>query len=198
MISEHYTKGYNNKKSILVFGNKPEDITGYADAISSDELYVPHHILEKDYTMKELQQMNRYDNVPASELVWLPQSFHNGNREIHKGLRESKPNHIGKWTRSEKTRQKLFYSKYERKVEFENKQREQRLMKIRFELTFNRTDISRQRKYKLCESIIKRVNRNIKLEEFEKLLKRQSELKIVGGIIWFKYEEKLQKLIEVL
>lgn len=83
MISEQYTNGFlaNNGKSrikpILVFGNNPEDITGYDEAISSNELYVPHHILEKDYTMKELQQMNRYDVVPASELVWLPQSFHN-------------------------------------------------------------------------------------------------------------------------
>lgn len=83
MISEQYTNGFlaNNGKSrikpILVFGNNPEDITGYEEAIISNELYVPHHILEKDYTMKELQQMNRYDVVPASELVWLPQSFHN-------------------------------------------------------------------------------------------------------------------------
>ena len=83
MISENYTIGFLNtdKKSRfkpnLVFGNKPEDIEGYEEAINSDEMYVPHHKLEKDYTMNELQQMNRYDIVPSNELIWLPQSYHN-------------------------------------------------------------------------------------------------------------------------
>lgn len=69
MISRFYT----NK---LVFGNKPQYIEGYAEAISSNELYIPHHRLEKDYTMKELQEMGRYDIVPPEELIWLPISKH--------------------------------------------------------------------------------------------------------------------------
>ena len=39
-------------------------------------MYVPHHRLEKDYTMKELQEMGRYDIVPPEELIWLPISKH--------------------------------------------------------------------------------------------------------------------------
>ena len=94
MISDSYTIGqkqkYGRMKPILVFGNKPQDIEGYTEAINSNEMYVPHHRLEKDYTMKELQEIGRYDIVPPEELIWLPQSYHNGNLELHKGLRECK------------------------------------------------------------------------------------------------------------
>ena len=82
MISDSYTIGqlHTNKKTrikpTLVFGNKPQDIEGYNEAISSTELYIPHHRLEKDYTMKELQEMGRYDIVPPEELIWLPISKH--------------------------------------------------------------------------------------------------------------------------
>ena len=82
MISDSYTMGQlqtNGKtrhKPILVFGNKPQDIEGYTEAINSDEMYVPHHRLEKDYTMAELQEMGRYDIVPPEELIWLPISKH--------------------------------------------------------------------------------------------------------------------------
>lgn len=85
-----------------------------------------------------------------------------------------------------------------------NNNREERLRKARFELTLNRTDISRQRKNQLIKSIPLRYERNkAKLEnkevsKFEKLLKRQSELKKVGGKVWCSYEQKLQEMIEVL
>ena len=69
MISRFYT----NK---LVFGNKPQDIEGYDEAISSNELYIPHHKLEIDYTRKELKEMGRYNIVPLEELIWLPISKH--------------------------------------------------------------------------------------------------------------------------
>lgn len=80
MISDSYTIGqkrkYGRNKPTLVFGNKPQDIEGYTEAINSDKLYIPHHRLEKDYTMKELQEMGRYDLVPPEELIWLPISKH--------------------------------------------------------------------------------------------------------------------------
>lgn len=71
----------------LVFGNKPEDIEGYEDAITSDEMYVPHHVLEYKYTIDELVSLNRYDKVSADELIWMPQSVHNRNSTLHKSVR---------------------------------------------------------------------------------------------------------------
>lgn len=68
----------------LVFGNKPEDIEGYDDAIDSDELYVCHHVLEYKYTSEELRAMNRYKKVKADELIWIPKSVHQGNKYLHK------------------------------------------------------------------------------------------------------------------
>ena len=92
MISKNYTIGYlqsNGKRSKpkLVFGNKPQDIEGYTEAINSEELYVVHHRLEKDYTKKELEKMGRYYIVPAEELIWMKSSIHNNNPNIHKGYR---------------------------------------------------------------------------------------------------------------
>lgn len=83
MIAKHYIF-----KNCLVFGNKPSDIEGYEEAMSSDELYVPHHVLEYKYTMQELVDMNRYWLVDASELIWMPQSIHRDNRTLHKGYRD--------------------------------------------------------------------------------------------------------------
>ena len=80
MIVEKYTNE-------LVFGNKQEDIEGYEDAISSSEMYVPHHVLEWKYTVDELVAMNRYWQVDASELIWMSQSVHNNNSTLHKGVR---------------------------------------------------------------------------------------------------------------
>lgn len=85
MCYDNRRKKYYPRKPELVFGNKPQDIEGYQEAISSDELYVAHHKLEKEYTSKELKEMKRYYKVPSNELVWLPYSYHNGNTEIHKG-----------------------------------------------------------------------------------------------------------------
>lgn len=84
--------------------------------------------------------------------------------------------------------------------------REKRLRKVRFELTLNRTDISRSRKNQLIKEIPLRYDKTVKAEKlrsneikkFEKLLSRQSELKKVGGKVWCSYEQKLQKMIEVL
>ena len=214
MISDSYTIGQlqtNHKtrmKPILVFGNKPQDIEGYTEAINSDEMYVPHHRLEKDYTMKELQEMGRYDIVPPEELIWLPQSFHNGNLEIHKGLREFKHgSEVGvKKIWKSTTVEKYFYARYEKIVEYLNNNRDKRLRKVRFEPTLNRTDISRQRKSQLIKEIPLRYDKTVKAEKlrskevakFEKLLSRQAELKKVGGKVWCSYEQQLQKMIEVL
>ena len=69
-----------------VFGNKPQDIEGYDEAISSEEMYVPHHVLEWKYTTEELKAMNRYKKVKAEELIWMPKSVHNTNKWLHKNI----------------------------------------------------------------------------------------------------------------
>lgn len=212
MISDNYTIGMlqsdkkHRLKPILVFGNKPQDIVGYTEAINSDEMYVPHHIFEKDYTMKELKQMNRYDVVPSNELVWLPQSFHNGNREIHKGFRVCKfGSDFGvKRIWKKETKEKHYYVKYEKIVDKLNNDKNNRLRKIRFENVLNRTDISRQRKSQICSDILfkienrQKIEYNKNLKKFEFLLDKQSKLKYYMGPSWWKYETELQKLIEVL
>lgn len=75
----------DKKKHPLVYGCKLEDIEGYDDAINSKELYVVHHVLEFKYTVKELQDMNRYWNVPVEELIFVPISLHNSSNYLHKG-----------------------------------------------------------------------------------------------------------------
>lgn len=82
MIAKLYTQ-----KHELVFGNRPEDIERYDEAISSSELYVPHHVLEFMYTVAELDSMNRYWLVSPDELIWMPQSVHKNNAILHKGDR---------------------------------------------------------------------------------------------------------------
>ena len=72
-----------------VFGNKITDIEGWEDALDSDELYVPHHVLEWKYTSDELKDMNRYDNVKPEELIWMPAKLHFGNKYIHKGYHQT-------------------------------------------------------------------------------------------------------------
>jgi len=69
-----------------VFGNKITDIEGWEEALFSDEMYVPHHVLEWLYTKEELKAMNRYDDVSPDELIWMPRSVHNSNSIIHKGI----------------------------------------------------------------------------------------------------------------
>lgn len=78
-----------------------------------------------------------------------------GNREIHKGLRECKSgNKKGcKIILKPETIEKRFYLKYEKVVEEMNNTRYSRLFKLRFEITLNRTDISRQRKWVVAHRI---------------------------------------------
>lgn len=90
----------------LVFGNKQEDIEGYEDAITSDEMYVPHHVLEYKYTIDELVSLNRYDKVSADELIWMPQSVHNRNATLHKSVRLSNDAQKGR-TVSDETHRKM-------------------------------------------------------------------------------------------
>jgi hypothetical protein len=219
MISDSYTIGQlqtnhkNRMKPILVFGNKVTDIEGWQEALSSEEMYVPHHRLENEYTMKELQEMGRYDIVPPEELIWLPQSFHNGNLELHKGLRECKRGSaIGvKKVWKSSTVEKYFYARYEKLVEKLNNSREKRLTNVRFELTLNRTDICKERKRQLIKAIPLRYERKKEKERnavkiaqyrtdfklFKKLLHWQDRL-IPYHKAWLRLEVKLQSLIEKL
>lgn len=99
MIAKVYT-------NTLVFGNKPEDVEGYDDAINSSEIYVPHHVLEWKYTVDELEALNRYWQVDASELIWMTRQTHNGNTVLHKGHR-LKNEAMKCKTLSEETRNKI-------------------------------------------------------------------------------------------
>lgn len=112
MISEKYTIGKLNRdkrrKPELVFGNKITDIEGWEEALESDELYVPHHVLEWKYSVEELKKMNRYDNVDPNELIWMPRSVHNSNEILHKDV---KIDHIKKRGISRK-RTSVFGEKY--------------------------------------------------------------------------------------
>ena len=80
------------------FGNNPWDIEGFDDAISSEEMYVPHHVLEWKYSVEELKQMNRYDEVNADELIWMTQSVHNNNEILHIGVERKNKKHAIKMT----------------------------------------------------------------------------------------------------
>lgn len=89
-------KRYATRK-YKVYGNNPEDIEGYDDAVSSTELYICNHVLEWKYTAEELKKLNRYDKVDASELIWIPKSIHQGNKYIHKSVimgQEGQKNHF--------------------------------------------------------------------------------------------------------
>ena len=94
-----------------VFGNKITDIEGWEDALDSDELYVPHHVLEWKYTSDELKDMNRYDNVKPEELIWMPAKLHFGNKYIHKGYRIAAQNKVGKTLKPHDTETKIKQSK---------------------------------------------------------------------------------------
>lgn len=101
MINKHYSERHEK-----VFGNRPEEIEGYEEAISSPEMYVPHHVLEWLYSMQELKDMGRYDKVSPDELIWMTQAAHNHNPVLHADVRrdiDSRDYH----NVSEDTRQKL-------------------------------------------------------------------------------------------
>ena len=92
MINKDYLTG----KIKTVFGNKITDIEGWQEALTSTEMYVPHHVLEWKYTKEELKAMNRYYTVSPDELIWMLQSVHNSNPVLHKGFAEKIKNQIGK------------------------------------------------------------------------------------------------------
>lgn len=92
MINKDFLSG----KIKTVFGNKITDIEGWEDALYSNEMYVPHHVLEWLYTKEELKSMNRYDNVSPDELIWMPRSIHHSNPILHKGTADKVKEQTGK------------------------------------------------------------------------------------------------------
>lgn len=173
MISDYYTIGlgvkHKTKSKNGVFGNRPQDIEGYQEAISSDELYIPHHKMEIFFTHKELEEMGRYDPCPANELIWLPISEHHGNKKLHVGLRlhkgGSKKGVKCEWM--PETKEKHFYARYEKLVEELNNNREIRLFKLRFEPILERTDISRQAKWEKAHRIARKNGVDVLLKNSE-------------------------------
>lgn len=98
MIASRYT----NRK---VFGNNPWEIeiaddSTFEEMVASPEMYIPHHVLEWKYTMKELQDMGRYDKVSPDELIWVRRSVHQSNEVLHKDF-------FKKLRTSEETKNKL-------------------------------------------------------------------------------------------
>lgn len=77
-------------KNLKLFGVLARDIEGYVDAISSPEKYVCHHVLEWKYSVDELKAMNRYDNVTAEELMFVPASIHSSSLYLHKNRMNSR------------------------------------------------------------------------------------------------------------
>lgn len=92
MINKDFITG----KIKTVFGNKITDIEGWQEALTSTEMYVPHHVLEWKYTKEELKAMNRYDKVNPDELIWMLESVHNSNPVLHKGCAEKIKKQTGK------------------------------------------------------------------------------------------------------
>lgn len=206
MISDYYTIGlgryHETKSKNGVFGNKPQDIEGYQEAISSDELYIPHHKMEIFFTHKELEEMGRYDPCPANELIWLPISEHHGSRKLHVGLRVC---NIGrrkgqKYTWTPETKERHFYKRYETLVEKISKLREIQINRVRFELTLTRTDISKQRKYQIMQRLLtkplqKEIEYQKKLARFLKLLEHQKKMNPKFKC-YRKVEQKLMEMID--
>lgn len=104
---------YLNGKRRTVFGCNAWEIERFEEAITSEELYVPHHVLEWKYTMEELIKMGRYEKVTPDELIWMPASVHNASNVIHKGRRLSTEVLKGR-KRSEETRKKIMETKLNR------------------------------------------------------------------------------------
>ena len=73
------------------------EIENYQEAISDkSELWVCHHRMEEVFTHKELKNAGWYYNRPASELIFIRESEHNGNAKLHIGLKRKNANMIGK------------------------------------------------------------------------------------------------------
>ena len=71
-----------------VYCKNYQDIENFEKA-KTDEFkgWVLHHRLENQFTAKELNDMGKYFDVPAEELIFLPTKEHNGRSYIHKGHR---------------------------------------------------------------------------------------------------------------
>lgn len=106
------------------FGNNPEEIEGFEEAISSEEMYVPHHVLEWKYSSEELKDMNRYDKVKSDELIWLPRSIHNNNEILHIEVARKNEKHAIKMkgrTLTKEAKQKISIAGKGRKVSKETR-----------------------------------------------------------------------------
>lgn len=60
----------------------------FEEMLNDPEMFVPHHLLEIVYSSDELVQMNRYNIVPANELIWVRDSTHRSNNVIHVGIKD--------------------------------------------------------------------------------------------------------------
>lgn len=100
-----------------------QQIENYDEAITNDEMYACHHVLEWKYSREELIAMNRYYDVSPDELIFIPNSLHNSAVSIHKGkikslenLKDGRFTRIGRapWNKgkqlSDETKQKLSMS----------------------------------------------------------------------------------------
>lgn len=108
-----------------VFGCNAWEIEGFEDAIKSDELYIPHHVLEYKYSVEELVSMNRYYKVSPDELIWVSEKVHNGNSVLHKGHKVANENRKGKHIKplGPESRKKLSEAMKRRKLSEEHKRK---------------------------------------------------------------------------
>lgn len=138
MISKIYTGFYGKNgywyKPRLVFGCQPYEIERFEEAIQSKEEYVPHHILECRFTVEELEELNRYENVLPEDLIWMPRSIHDSNPFLHKGCRNRTQKATGS-KRTDETKRKMSESQLGKN---QTKETKDKLMLINIKTEFGR------------------------------------------------------------
>ena len=73
------------------------EIENYQEAIDdTTEMWICHHIMEEVFTHEELKRAGWYYSRPATELIFIRESEHNGNPKLHIGIKRKNRNMIGK------------------------------------------------------------------------------------------------------
>ena len=92
-------------RAVKRFCKNYTEIENYTEAISdTSEMWACHHRMEEVFTSKELIRAGWYYDRKASELIFIRQSEHNGNPELHIGCRKYFKDKKGKpaWNKGKK------------------------------------------------------------------------------------------------
>ena len=75
----------------------PELIENYEEAINDTEnLWVCHHRLEQVFSLEELKLADWYYDRKPEELIFLKREYHDGNPDLHIGIRRNNKAKIGR------------------------------------------------------------------------------------------------------